>query len=136
MAPLNLWSTPRGRSLRALLDSPSEVLTAIAALAERRSFDARSGPVSDHRNWEPGLKWALQDDRYKFVYATELDDELFDVIIDPYETRNLAPVMPDVAHRYRARLDSIIAKLATTAHDSGLVDEETLRGLRSLGYIR
>ena len=114
-----------GRSLEALLDAPSEVLTAIAAVAERRSYDE-----------EPGHKWALQDDRYSFMHATELNDELFDVISDPYRTSNLARGMPDVARRYRARLDRIIARLATSAHESGFVDEETLRRLRSLGYIQ
>ena len=114
-----------GRSLKAHLESRPETVPSVTAVAERRSYEGDQSQM-----------WAMQDDRYSFVSTTELDDELFDVNVDPYQTQNLAKVVPDVVRRYRAQLDRIVTRLATSSQDSGLVDEETLSKLRSLGYIQ
>ena len=83
--------------------------------------------------WAPSR--ALVRDRWKLVVTDR--PALFDLAADPSETRDLAGAQPAVAQAMSARLASIRAQGGATsaANPSAPIPEETVRRLRSLGYV-
>ena len=73
-----------------------------------------------------------QDDGHagRFTIATE---ELYDVLVDPRETRNLVAEEPEVARGLRARLEAWVARGGET-YEGGEIPEEARKELRALGY--
>jgi arylsulfatase A-like enzyme/cytochrome c-type biogenesis protein CcmH/NrfG len=67
----------------------------------------------------------------RFHYIEGPDPELYDLLQDPAETRNLTPAEPETVIALRARLESIDRSLR--APDP--VDDETRARLASLGYL-
>ena len=76
---------------------------------------------------------ALRDGRYKYVRAPR--PELYDVLADPGETRDLSAREPAVRERLRSALESMLRRLGDrevrTAPDS-----EAAERLRALGYVQ
>jgi arylsulfatase A-like enzyme len=64
-------------------------------------------------------KWCLRTDRYKLILAREPDlygnpmRELYDLHVDPNETRNVAAELPEVAAELEGRLENWIASQLT-----------------------
>jgi arylsulfatase A-like enzyme/Flp pilus assembly protein TadD len=90
-------------------------------------FEAIS--TSLNRRWAP--LYGLRDGALKYV---ELPlPELYDLLADPGETRNLAPARPQDLERLREGLKTLRAR------DRGVApakeDPETLERLRALGYV-
>jgi arylsulfatase A-like enzyme len=102
---------------------------------------------------EGGLRWheflrAVQDERWKLVYVPSeryqgmmqgTEFELYDVIADPMETRNLADAHPDIVTRLKRELARIISTTGPIKEAPGRqprYSDEELRSLRSLGYIQ
>jgi choline-sulfatase len=80
---------------------------------------------SELRSWREG--------RYKYVRAPR--PELYDVVADPGETRNLAGSSPQVAARLEAELDAAVARWGDAESRRG-PDPEAAERLRSLGYVQ
>ena len=76
---------------------------------------------------------------FRYFEATNGERRLFDLAADPGETNDLVHVRPDVALRAEQSLREWLA-MAPAASQAAVppqeADEETLRGLRSLGYLR
>lgn len=116
-------------------------------------------------NYGPGLTFALVGGRYKLVVRdsawaihplrakeflnsmvafleTGVDpNELYDIENDPEEKNNLIEVRPEVAALLKAELASLLARLENEGRlpkdtETQDLDEQTLKSLKALGYIK
>jgi hypothetical protein len=74
---------------------------------------------------------------YKFVWSSIDRHQLFDLSVDPRESRNLVEELPEVAESMQAELMDYLATLPEPAPDGAprRVDPETEEALRDLGYL-
>jgi len=78
---------------------------------------------------------AVQDGRYKLILAPV--PELFDIVRDPGEEKNLVYLEKEAYEEMRAAAEGFIARTSQNAYelDVSKVDEETREKLAALGYI-
>jgi arylsulfatase A-like enzyme/Flp pilus assembly protein TadD len=78
---------------------------------------------------------AVQDGRHKLILAPV--PELYDVVRDPGEEKNLVYLEKETYEEMRAAADRFIARASQSAYelDVSKVDEETRERLAALGYI-
>jgi len=114
----------QGVSLRPLLENPG----------------AELGLLGYGESTEPLL--AFGGDVVRFVrlgrwkYIHKLEPELYDVVSDPQELRNLAAEQPERVARLRARLEQLLGAAQASPDDAKAeMDPETLVQLRALGYV-
>lgn len=84
-----------------------------------------------HFGWAP-LR-GLRDSRYKFVEAPR--GELYDLMEDPEETRNLHDEQPELVRQYEEKLQEYEREPPSLAQSADVIDVETERRLRALGYV-
>jgi arylsulfatase A-like enzyme/predicted Zn-dependent protease len=86
-----------------------------------------------HYGWSD-LK-SVQDERYKLILAPL--PELYDVVADPREEKNLVYLEKGVYDRLSAEAESFIRRSGRNAYETDLskVDEETREKLAALGYV-
>jgi arylsulfatase A-like enzyme/predicted Zn-dependent protease len=86
-----------------------------------------------HYGWSD-LK-AVQDGRYKLILAPV--PELYDVVADPGEAKNLVYLQRKVYESLNTRAEAFIARAGQNAYetDYSKVDEETREKLVALGYV-
>ncbi len=84
-----------------------------------------------HFGWAP-LR-GIRSDRYKYIEAPRR--ELYDLVEDPEERRNLAADRPEVVERLASTLDALQSKGSGASQKGSLPGSETLEKLRSLGYV-
>ena len=77
----------------------------------------------------------IRDSRYKYIQAPR--PELYDLLADPGETKNLVAARTDVAADFRARLEALKKDVtrSATAAETLSPDPEVEAKLRSLGYV-
>ena len=88
----------------------------------------------NHYGWSP--LHALRNGLLHFISAPR--PELFEVLADPGETRNLAPERPGQVRQLQARLDGLMTELGKADADEAApdtLDEETRAQLAALGYL-
>ena len=61
--------------------------------------------------------------------------ELYDLDLDPRETKNLAHERPELVARMRALLPPLVLRSDRVVKGEGKLDERTLQSLRAIGYI-
>ena len=93
-------------------------------------------------------KYAIFDGRYKFIYSTpgacllnNNYDELYDVILDPYEKLNIISQKTTIANELKTKLldylgsNGLPSKLEDiSAKNNQKVDKKVINNLKSLGY--
>jgi arylsulfatase A-like enzyme/predicted Zn-dependent protease len=86
-----------------------------------------------HYGWSD-LK-SVQDGRFKLILAPV--PELYDVVADPHEEKNLVYLEKKVYKNLSARAEAFIAQASRNAYetDYSKVDEETREKLAALGYV-
>ena len=79
----------------------------------------------------------VRGDRFKYIWKSNGEQELYDLAEDPGETVDLTASRPDVVGAMATRLDGWERSLADTQIETreAAYDEETLQRLRGLGYI-
>ena len=88
----------------------------------------------NHYGWSP-LR-SLRNGLLHFISAPR--PELFEVLDDPGEARNLAPDRPGQARQLQARLDQLVAELGNEGAEEQApetLDEDTRAQLAALGYL-
>ena len=77
----------------------------------------------------------IRDSRYKYIQAPR--PELYDLLADPGETKNLVAAQAAVAADFRARLEALKKDVtrSATAAETLSPDPEVEAKLRSLGYV-
>jgi arylsulfatase A-like enzyme/Flp pilus assembly protein TadD len=100
--------------------------------------EAASAPVHGecllprlHYDWA-GLR-SVRRDRWKLIDAPR--PELFDLVADPHETRNVAEEHPDVVNDLRAELRAHASRGGALEAEARELDADALARLESLGYV-
>jgi arylsulfatase A-like enzyme len=92
-----------------------------------------------YRILAPDGQWrALYQGSLKYLWNSLGRHELFDLESDPGEERNLVERYPEMARRFEADLDAILARVPPPPRETDLestVDAETREALRNLGYL-
>jgi arylsulfatase A-like enzyme len=85
----------------------------------------------------------IRDQQYKYIMASDGRDELYDMVKDPGETRNLSKENSRKAKELRLRLDTLLGsfnipdlKKTDTAIEDKADNMETVEALKSLGYVQ
>jgi len=126
-----------GRSLLRELPRSRPVLAELMLpVMQRRSY-FKIDPSFDFGRFDRRLK-SIQIGRWKLIASEGGGEELYDLDADPGETTNLASERPEELELLRAPLKAWIAGSWEPARRGVLegVDENTLRELRALGYIK
>jgi len=110
------------------------------ALAQRRDYEGsqpRSGPGSEFDDrYESGEKFALRSDSWSYILRSDGPAELYDLVADPFEKANLAGRDLAIETELHSQLAARIRALRSRAPETRSVDDETLKRLESLGYLR
>ena len=109
-----------GRSLRRLVEGARAEPLYAETLAPRLDFG-----WSDLRSWRDGP--------YKYIGAPR--PELYDLVRDPTESRDVAAAHPDVVARMREDLDRAMGTFGD-AESRRAGDPEAAERLRALGYVQ
>lgn len=84
----------------------------------------------------PGLEnLALRSGRWKYIAGTEGPEELYDLVADPGETRDLASKNPARVRELRAILRERMAAMPLRLLDAEDLSPELRRDLEALGYL-
>lgn len=96
--------------------------------------------VTEKKVWSgTELRFGFRTERWKYLYdGTDETAYLYQLEADPDETENVIESHPDVAARFRDRLEDRIARIERTSSDIEIPDLEEGTGvderLRALGY--
>jgi arylsulfatase A-like enzyme len=90
----------------------------------------------DGRPYDRSLR-SVRGGGYKYIWASDGRDELYDLARDPRETRNLVASEADTATRLRARLDEWLTSFAHAqpVDQDVEMDDEMRKRLEDLGYL-
>jgi arylsulfatase A-like enzyme len=103
----------------------------------RPAWEGQEGPVADRpifADTGPMKEDALRSGRYKLVLDLRTNRyELYDLIDDPRETRNLVGERPQVVERLEPRLKSFIEESRQTPNMQP--SAEDFERLKALGYL-
>ncbi len=94
-------------------------------------------PDFDGSRFDRALR-AVRTARHKYIWASDGRDELYDLEVDPGETRNLVSTEPETAAAMRAWLADWVRSAGAGVADRGLeleLDTVTRRRLEELGYL-
>lgn len=111
------------------------------AFAENGRTIVGSGEQDNPRWYVPGDegKWRMiRDGRWKLIripIQAGVMWELYDLENDPEEMSNLSVARPDAVGALRVPLEAWLESIRKEEAAAPIVDDETLEGLRSLGYI-
>lgn len=98
----------------------------------------QSHPQWDSGRWERGLR-AYFDGPYKYIRASDGQDELYHIVDDPGEGRNLVSQESAVAARLTAGLEAYVGRLRTGAavakEPRPKMSEQQRRLLNAVGYV-
>jgi arylsulfatase A-like enzyme len=127
----------QGRSLAPVLDGDPLAETERAAFIQRRSYEVSDAPYAQHRRgYELGNKYALVEERWKYIYRTIGADELYDLSSDPNEMLSLAgSIQEQRRQQMRKRLLERVEELRGD-FEAERVDPETIEKLEALGYLQ
>jgi arylsulfatase A-like enzyme len=103
----------------------------------------QSSDILTSGTFAQGDRESLIRDQIKYIRNLEspFDEQLFDLNQDPGETHSTLETMPDMLETTRVELDSIKQRALSLGPDLGNMESvihspETLKKLRSLGYIK
>ena len=123
--------TVQGKSLVPLLVGDTRFEHKQLVYSERRRlFRENTRPA-----YEPGERYSLQSLDAKYHWFSEGPDEFYDLVSDPYETKNLMDQPSLVKDELAATLRQVVSALRSGRRGE-IVDDSTLERLRSLGYVR
>lgn len=123
-----------GCSLVPLLTGKGTEVGIDAAFSQRRPPDERRLGIG----WEPGIKLAAQDGRFKYIMNAEGADEFYDLASDSCEIRNLIDEPRPEKERLLRWLEGKYQALRRDHRGTrgpGEVDPRIQEDLKALGYI-
>ncbi len=152
-----LSSDFEGVSLGGLIDGYKELTPQRFAFSERRHYSERDEKtlpsafsaarnswsslrtLSQHAaryNYEPGETFSVQNRRYKYIFSSAHEDQLFDLERDPYERTNLIGQGLEVEEILRRAIQAHLEEKKAEAPEQDFQpDPEVLEALKALGYV-
>lgn len=140
------WEAPRGRKVDALVElrdlAPTLLEAGGASLGEAlagRSLmpwilggegQERPFVVAEHQS-----SVAVRTRDMKLIVNRDAEDELYDLLEDPGETRNVSRERPADVARLESHLREWRSSLEPVPPSDQALDQETIEGLRNLGYL-
>jgi arylsulfatase A-like enzyme len=115
-----------GRSLAAVVRGGPEP-------APRPLFGVRR-LVSEEVAWDRGVELSVRDQRWKYVWDSEAEHELYDLAADPGELRNVLAEHAGVAAELRGLLERHVEGMPRM-RDAAPLSDETRAALQALGYV-
>lgn len=113
--------------------------TGVSLVSLMRGTERLDDPISVAESWYPRLHFGWSELRSARVgewkYVAAPTPELYDLRVDPGETKNVARDRAAVASRLAAELDRVKAPDAAPSQAPRQPDAETMERLRSLGYL-
>jgi arylsulfatase A-like enzyme len=106
--------------------------------AQRRTFNPKSKPkkiIPKQTKYEDGEKYCIRDEKYKYIYKSEGEDEFYDLEKDPFEMKNIVATSKKTAQEWKNHLLKEFKKIKEIQKPIKEVDKETIEKLKSLGYI-
>jgi arylsulfatase A-like enzyme len=96
-------------------------------------------PKADVRKFDRKLR-AVRNDRYKYIWTSNGEDELYDLYSDPEERINIANAQSEVLKELKMTLERWLKNLKVLEHRQKVweldkEDEEVIKRLQSLGYL-
>ena len=79
---------------------------------------------------------ALRDDRWKTIFYSRAETELYDLKSDPGERTNLAREQPERVAAFRSGLDAWLKGKSVVPRDHADLEPADYELLKSLGYIQ
>ena len=108
--------------VNALQDKKRQVLT-------ERVHVRRTG-------WEPGRKYSLTGDTWKYFMLTRGKDQLYKISDDWFEQKDVADEHPEVSRTMKETITAVMARQASRASGKPpQVNKQLMEKLRSLGYM-
>jgi len=126
--------TFQGRSFVPLVENPG---------GEHKTLEFSQGNgignVKEHRSGLDLEQQCVYDGRFKLIRSSPSGTvELYDLLEDPREQRDLAPAKPGIVRKLVADLDAFLKDAEANSLDPEekiLLDDEDLEKLKSLGYV-
>ncbi len=130
----------QGTSLVPLFDGRSGAARGESLFLQRRDYDPANRPLFMNprtANYEDGERFALQDNRYKYIHWTAGPDEFYHIEQDPYELHNILGRSVSLENKYKTRLlDTIDRFKAEKTSAPASVNADMIEKLKSLGYMQ
>lgn len=107
-------------------------------LHETRHVMAESFPYEEYRNLYPKFRRverAVYSDPLKMIVATNGKREMYDIVEDPAEQRNLVKTIQQ-SGELEAHLHKWLSTVEKATRRTNKLDRDTLQRLRSLGYVQ
>jgi len=124
-----------GRSLVPVLEEDGAQPPVDFAYSQRRPADQRRLELG----WVDGYVMAVQDDRYKYILNSLGDDELYDLMTDPHESRNLIgeelPAKRRLLEWLEEKRRALQADGRTNPSSSLEIEKRYIESLKALGYM-
>jgi hypothetical protein len=90
--------------------------------------------LMDHYNQ---MLCAVRDDRFKYLWSSNGQEEMYDLVADPRESQNLAAQMPSYLAEFRTFREAWERQAQTAEGETSQAepDQVVLRRLEDLGYL-
>jgi arylsulfatase A-like enzyme len=134
---LNLQELPDARS-ESMLDvvRGEKGSTREYLLFQRRWFPEKNR-LDTSRNWAPGEKYAVRGQTWKFIWASDEPDELYNLEDDPEEMNNLNTKEVEVSSLFNREFEKYVSLVPkSTAILPKKMNKKKLEQLKALGYIQ
>lgn len=121
-----------------LSEGEAAQIEGVNLFAETRKYTFTERVNRHRKRWEPGDKYALVTDRYKYFARSEADDQLFDLEEDFVELSDVHPERPRVAARLERQIQTIFAGYLMRGgrKDRATGSAGLLKKLEALGYLQ
>jgi len=106
----------------------------------REGREVREEVFSEYYTYYKSLRDSTH--RYNYPCTPDRREQLFDIVRDPNETRDLVAAEPALTARYRTRVEEWMTEMKEMAAGLGVIsrrvtiDEKTRTSLKALGYIQ
>ncbi len=120
--------------IKAAKDSP--IFSEYAAPLPRLEKYRLKNEKVDESYFKRSLK-SMRRGRYEYIWASDGQNELYDLSQDPGETQNIIEKFPDVAQKMAKELHDRLQSMKSpgTPESVGTMDETTRDQIRALGYL-